>query len=170
MHWASDVVPGPTPSPGRTPPWTGDQRRAPRRPGPGRCRWTSWPPCCPGRCETPLVRLVAARPGMGKSTLALNIAQNAAVNDMPVAIFTLEMSREEVVQRLLSSMASVDSQKLRTGKRGPELWQKVVRETSRLDQMPLFVETQGKGGASCAAFLSRRIGASCSAMCRTVCD
>ena len=73
-------------------------------------------------------------------TLALNIAANISENEHPVAIFTLEMSREEVVQRLLSSMASVDSQKLRTGKLGPELWQKVVRETSRLYKMPLFVD------------------------------
>lgn len=84
--------------------------------------------------------VVAARPSMGKSALALNIAQNVSEAGHPVAIFTLEMSREEVVQRLLSSMASVDSQKLRTGKLSPELWQKVVRETSRLYQMPLFVD------------------------------
>jgi replicative DNA helicase len=84
--------------------------------------------------------VIAARPSMGKSALALNIAANISENEHPVAIFTLEMSREEVVQRLLSSMASVDSQKLRTGKLGPELWQKVVRETSRLYKMPLFVD------------------------------
>ncbi|MDX1689657.1 MAG: replicative DNA helicase [Acidimicrobiia bacterium] len=84
--------------------------------------------------------VVAARPSMGKSALALNIAQNVAEDGHPVAIFTLEMSREEVVQRLLSSMASVDSQKLRTGQLSPELWQKVVRETSRLYQMPMYVD------------------------------
>jgi replicative DNA helicase len=84
--------------------------------------------------------VVAARPSMGKSALALNIAQNAASAGTPVAVFTLEMSREEVVTRLLSSMASVDSHRLRTGQLGPELWQKVVREASRLYQMPLFVD------------------------------
>ncbi len=84
--------------------------------------------------------VVAARPSMGKSALALNIAQNAAGAGTPVAVFTLEMSREEVVTRLLSSMASVDSHRLRTGQLGPELWQKVVREASHLYQMPLYVD------------------------------
>ncbi|MCJ7726492.1 MAG: replicative DNA helicase [Acidimicrobiia bacterium] len=84
--------------------------------------------------------VVAARPSMGKSALALNIAENVAQGGSPVAIFTLEMSREEVVSRLLSSMASVDSARMRTGQLGPELWQKVVREASRLYQMPMYVD------------------------------
>ncbi|MBU1865112.1 MAG: replicative DNA helicase, partial [Actinobacteria bacterium] len=84
--------------------------------------------------------VVAARPSMGKSALALNIAENVAQGGAPVAIFTLEMSREEVVSRLLSSMASVDSTRMRTGQLGPELWQKVVREASRLYQMPMYVD------------------------------
>ena len=84
--------------------------------------------------------VIAARPSMGKSALALNIAQHVAGNDNPVAVFPLEMSREEIVTRLLSSMASVDSSRLRTGQLGPELWQKVVREASKLYQMPLYVD------------------------------
>ncbi len=84
--------------------------------------------------------VVAARPSMGKSSLALNMAQNVAENGKPVAFFTLEMSREEVVQRLLSSMASVDSNKLRTGQLGPEMWQKLARESSKLYEMPFFVD------------------------------
>ncbi len=84
--------------------------------------------------------VVAARPSMGKSALTLNIAQHVAENGNPVAVFTLEMSREEVVTRLLSSMASVDSSRLRTGQLGPELWQKVVREASKLYEMPLYVD------------------------------
>jgi replicative DNA helicase len=84
--------------------------------------------------------VVAARPSMGKSSLALNIAQNVSETGKPVAFFTLEMSREEVVQRLLSSMASVDSNKLRTGQLGPEMWQKLARESSKLYEMPFFVD------------------------------
>jgi len=84
--------------------------------------------------------VIAARPSMGKSALALNVAQNIAERGEPVAVFTLEMSREEVVQRLLSSMAGVDSHKLRTGQLSPELWQRVVREASKLYQMPFFVD------------------------------
>jgi replicative DNA helicase len=84
--------------------------------------------------------VVAARPSMGKSALALNIAQNVAESGVPAAFFTLEMSREEVVRRLLSSMASVDSTKLTTGQLGPEMWQKLARESSRLYEMPFFVD------------------------------
>jgi replicative DNA helicase len=84
--------------------------------------------------------VIAARPSMGKTALALNIAQNVAEHDGTVAVFTLEMSREEVVQRLLSSMAGVDSHRLRTGQLTPDLWNRVVRETSRLYQMPFFVD------------------------------
>jgi len=84
--------------------------------------------------------VVAARPSMGKSSLALNIAQNVAETGVTSAFFTLEMSREEVVQRLLSSMASVDSTKLRTGQLSPEMWQKLARESSQLYEMPFFVD------------------------------
>jgi replicative DNA helicase len=84
--------------------------------------------------------VIAARPSMGKTALALNIAQNAAENDHPVALFTLEMSREEVVLRLLSAMAGVDSHRLRTGQLGQELWQRVAREAARLYQMPFYVD------------------------------
>lgn len=84
--------------------------------------------------------VIAARPSMGKSALALNIAENVAESGAPVAIFTLEMSREEVVQRLLSSMAGVDSHRLRTGQLTPDLWQRLVRVTSRLYQMPFYVD------------------------------
>ena len=84
--------------------------------------------------------VIAARPGMGKSSLAINIAQHVAEQGDPVALFTLEMSREEVVQRILSSMASVDSHRLRTGQLTPEMWQRVARESSRLYEMPFFVD------------------------------
>jgi replicative DNA helicase len=84
--------------------------------------------------------VIAARPSMGKTALALNIAGNVAEAGGTVALFTLEMSREEVVQRLLSSMAGVDSHRLRTGQLTPDLWSRVVRETSRLYQMPFYVD------------------------------
>lgn len=84
--------------------------------------------------------VIAARPSMGKSSLAINIAQHVAEQGKPVALFTLEMSREEVVQRILSSMASVDSHRLRTGQLTPEMWQRIARESSRLYEMPFFVD------------------------------
>jgi replicative DNA helicase len=84
--------------------------------------------------------VIAARPSMGKSSLAINMAQHVAEQGEPVALFTLEMSREEVVQRILSSMASVDSHRLRTGQLTPEMWQRIARESSRLYEMPFFVD------------------------------
>ncbi len=61
--------------------------------------------------------LVAARPAMGKTAFALNIATNAAIQaKIPVAIFSLEMSKEQLVNRVLASETMIDSNKLRTGK------------------------------------------------------
>ncbi len=83
--------------------------------------------------------VVAARPSMGKSALALNIAQNVAARGEVVAVFSLEMSREEIVQRLLCSVGRVDSMKLRTGNLGP-LWQRVVTAAARLHKIPIYMD------------------------------
>jgi replicative DNA helicase len=84
--------------------------------------------------------VIAARPSMGKSTLAINIAANVAMLDKPVAVFTLEMSREEVVQRLLSSLASVDSSKIRTGQLDADRWQRLSAASAKLYDMPFYVD------------------------------
>ena len=61
--------------------------------------------------------MVAARPAMGKTAFALNILTNAAVQaNVPVAVFSLEMSKEQLVNRILASETMIDSNKLRTGK------------------------------------------------------
>jgi replicative DNA helicase len=83
--------------------------------------------------------VIAARPAMGKSSLALGIAVNAAVLGEPVAIFSLEMSKEEIVQRILSSVGRVDSMKLRSGQLGP-LWQRVVDAAGKMYQAPIFID------------------------------
>ena len=71
--------------------------------------------------------LVAARPAMGKSAFALNIATNAAIKSkVPVAIFNLEMSKSQLVNRILCSEAMVDSNKIRTGKIEEEDWAKLA--------------------------------------------
>ena len=71
--------------------------------------------------------LIAARPAMGKSAFALNIATNAAVRaNVPVVIFSLEMSKEQMVNRILCSEAMVDSNKVRTGKLEEEDWTKLA--------------------------------------------
>jgi replicative DNA helicase len=84
--------------------------------------------------------VIAARPSMGKSTLAINIASNVAVQGTPVAVFTLEMSREEVVQRLLSSLASVDSANIRTGQLDADRWQRISAASAKLYDMPFYVD------------------------------
>ncbi|OFW66981.1 MAG: replicative DNA helicase [Actinobacteria bacterium RBG_16_68_21] len=84
--------------------------------------------------------VVAARPGMGKSTLAINIAANIADQKLPVALFTLEMSREEIVHRLLASLAGVDAAKIKTGNLDVERWRKLSQATSKLYEMPFYVD------------------------------
>jgi replicative DNA helicase len=83
--------------------------------------------------------VIAARPAMGKSSLALGIAVNAATQSEPVAIFSLEMSKEEIVQRILSSVGRVDSMKLRSGQLGP-LWQRVVDAAGKMYQAPIYID------------------------------
>src|SRR6059058_4676146 len=77
--------------------------------------------------------IVAARPSMGKSALGLCIATNLAVRgEVPTAIFTLEMSKSEVTQRLMCSEAKVESQRLRTGKLAPDDWPRLTAACDRL--------------------------------------
>lgn len=83
--------------------------------------------------------VIAARPAMGKSSLMMNIATNAAIEGESVAIFSLEMSKEEIVQRILSSVGKVDSMKLRSGQLGP-LWQKVVDAAGKMYQAPIYID------------------------------
>lgn len=83
--------------------------------------------------------ILAARPTMGKTALALNIAQNVAATDVPVAIFSLEMAGEQLVQRMICSEARIDSQKLRTGHLGGDDWAKLSKAMGRLDA-PIFID------------------------------
>lgn len=84
--------------------------------------------------------VVASRPGMGKTALALNIAQHVAVADHPVAIFSLEMSREEVVTRMLCAAGRIDSQKLRTGRLSETDFSKLSTAASTLYKKPIYVD------------------------------
>ena len=84
--------------------------------------------------------VVAARPSMGKTSLCLNIAQYVAVNEgKPVALFSLEMSKEQLVQRLLSVEARISGQKLRTGSLDEEDWfPRLVAAMGRLSEVPIL--------------------------------
>ncbi|HOG12503.1 MAG: replicative DNA helicase [Smithellaceae bacterium] len=85
--------------------------------------------------------IVAGRPSMGKTALALNVAQHAALEtQIPVAIFSLEMSKEQLAFRMLASEARVDSQRMRKGFLGETDWPKLTAAAGRLSEAPLFID------------------------------
>ncbi|HEV2592781.1 MAG TPA: replicative DNA helicase [Gaiellaceae bacterium] len=88
--------------------------------------------------------IIAARPSMGKSALALCMAANVAVrHEKPVALFTLEMSKAEVTQRLMCSEGKVESQRLRTGKLAADDWPRLTAACSKLTKAPIYVDDTG---------------------------
>ena len=88
--------------------------------------------------------ILAARPGMGKSGLALCMAANLAVRaETPVALFTPEMSKSEITQRLMCSEAKVESQRLRNGKLAPDDWPRLTAACDRLSKAPIYVDDTG---------------------------
>jgi replicative DNA helicase len=84
--------------------------------------------------------IVAARPSVGKTALALNLAVNAAKEGVAVGVFSLEMSAEQLVMRILSSESRVDGQKLRTGRLSDNDWQPLMQAMGRLDTCDLRVD------------------------------
>lgn len=85
--------------------------------------------------------ILAARPAMGKTSFGLNVAQNAAIKGkIPVAIFSLEMSKEQLVQRLMSSEAMIDQHKLRTGRLLDEEWVRLTRAAQPLSTAEIFID------------------------------
>ncbi len=85
--------------------------------------------------------ILAARPSMGKTAFALNIAQNVAIKEkVPVAIFSLEMSKEQLVQRMLCSQAEVDTQRIKTGNMQGKDWDKIVNAMNDFANAPIFID------------------------------
>ncbi len=85
--------------------------------------------------------IIAGRPGSGKTSFALSVMQYAAIaKKKRVALFSLEMSAEQLVQRLVSSMAVIDSQNLRIGKIRDEEWPKLVQATGVLSEAHVFID------------------------------
>ncbi|MBF0628659.1 MAG: replicative DNA helicase [Magnetococcales bacterium] len=85
--------------------------------------------------------ILAGRPAMGKTTLVMNMAANAALDHQkPVAVFSLEMSKEQLTTRLLSSTARVDAQGLRTGRIRDEDYHKLVHAAQELSQAPIYID------------------------------
>lgn len=84
--------------------------------------------------------IVAARPAMGKTALALNIATNIGLTNIPVAIFSLEMSRSQLAQRMMCAEARIDSHRLRTGHLRDEDWARLSGAVGRLADKPIFID------------------------------
>ncbi len=85
--------------------------------------------------------ILAARPGMGKTSFALNIATNVAEQQhMPVAIFSLEMTKEQLTNRILSAKAGIDSQSFRTGALSAQDWEDLALASERLHDAPIYMD------------------------------
>lgn len=85
--------------------------------------------------------IVAGRPSMGKTSFAMNIAEHVAIHEKkPVAIFSLEMSREELMLRMLCSQARVDSHKVRRGYLEKKYWSTLTAAASQIAQAPMFID------------------------------
>src|ERR1700689_1102273 len=102
--------------------------------------------------------ILAARPSMGKTALALNIAENVAVrNRETVAVFSLEMSKESLLLRLLASHAHVDAHKFRTGYVKHDDWKKVSESLSELADAPLWIDDSASASVLEMAAKARRL-------------
>jgi replicative DNA helicase len=88
--------------------------------------------------------IVAGRPSMGKTALALNMAEHVAVdNGLPVAIFSMEMGATQLAMRMLGSIARVDQHKMRTGRLADDEWSRLSSAMERLHNAPIFIDETG---------------------------
>src|SRR5271169_4665112 len=88
--------------------------------------------------------ILAGRPSQGKTALALNVAENIAIRGgLPVAVFSLEMSKESLLQRLVASVAQVDAHKFRTGHLSREDWRRMTEALGTISSAPLWVDDAG---------------------------
>jgi replicative DNA helicase len=102
--------------------------------------------------------ILAGRPSMGKTALALNIARNAAVDGgVPVAIFSLEMSKEQLSLRMLCAEASIDSSRLRSGFFSMEDWERVTDAAGILSAAPIFIDDSASLSAMDVRAKARRL-------------
>jgi replicative DNA helicase len=88
--------------------------------------------------------ILAARPSQGKTALALNLAENIAIRaGLPVAIFSLEMSKESLLQRLIASVAQIDAHKFRTGHLSREDWRRMTEALGNISSSPVWIDDAG---------------------------
>ncbi len=104
--------------------------------------------------------IVAGRPSMGKTSFVLNIARNiAAYHKLPVAVFSLEMSKDQLVQRLLASEVRIESGRLRAGRISQNEWEPLGHAISTLSQLPIFIDDTPNLGANEMRSQARRLQA-----------
>lgn len=101
--------------------------------------------------------IIAARPAMGKTSFALNIAQNVAKQRKSVGIITLEMSKEQLVERMFCSLLSVDSWKLRTGRLAAEDFARIGSVMDELNSMKIFIDDSLSGSIGELRAKARRL-------------
>jgi replicative DNA helicase len=102
--------------------------------------------------------IVAGRPAMGKTSIVLNIARNVAqLHNLPVAVFSLEMSKEQLTYRLLSMEVGIESGRLRTGRLQQEEWPLLGKGISSLAALPLFIDDKPNAGVLEMRSLCRRL-------------
>jgi replicative DNA helicase len=102
--------------------------------------------------------ILAARPSVGKTAMALNLAENMAMGGQgQVAIFSLEMSKESLLMRLLASMARVDAHKFRTGHLSRDDWKQMTTTLAQLSNAPLWIDDSGSATVSEIGAKARRL-------------
>ena len=85
--------------------------------------------------------VLAARPSMGKTALAINIAEHVALNEgLPVAIFSMEMGAAQLVVRIVGSLGRIDQNRLRTGKLQPDEWSRLIETSDRIGKSSMFID------------------------------
>ncbi len=102
--------------------------------------------------------IVAGRPAMGKTSIVLNLAKNVAqLHELPVCVFSLEMSKEQLTYRLLSMEVGIESGRLRTGRLNQEEWPLLGQGINTLGQLPIFIDDKPNQGVLEMRSLCRRL-------------
>jgi replicative DNA helicase len=107
--------------------------------------------------------ILAARPSLGKSSLAFNIALNAATNKVPVGVFSLEMSKDQIIDRFIATLASIDLWKLRTGRLSSQGdnndFQRIQKALSTLSQAEIYIDDSASSNVLQMRAMTRRLQA-----------
>ncbi|HVS26071.1 MAG TPA: replicative DNA helicase [Burkholderiales bacterium] len=115
--------------------------------------------------------VIAGRPSMGKTSLALNITEHVGVDlRLPVAVFSMEMSGAQVVMRMMGSVGRLDQHKVRTGKLQDEDWQKLTHAVGKLNEAAIFIDESGALTAPQVQARARRLRRQCGGLGLIVVD